>query len=84
MIWLVAPSIPWLGRLPGDIAVERPNVGFYFPVVTCILLRLLLTGALWRVRYFTDFGDELHPNAEGAEIIAEQVYAVLSSVCGPA
>ena len=24
-IWLLAPHIPWLGRLPGDIAVERPN-----------------------------------------------------------
>ena len=31
-----------------------------------------------------DFGDELHPNAEGAKIIAEQVYAVLSSVCASA
>jgi hypothetical protein len=27
--WLVAPHIPWLGRLPGDIAVERPNFRFY-------------------------------------------------------
>ena len=30
------------------------------------------------------FGDNLHPNAEGAKIIAEQVFAVLSSVCDPA
>ena len=51
-IWLLTPYIPWLGRLPGDIAVERPNFRFYFPVVTCVLLSLLLTGILWLVRFF--------------------------------
>ena len=51
-IWLLAPHIPWLGKLPGDIAVERPNFRFYFPVVTCIVLSLLLTGILWLVRHF--------------------------------
>ncbi len=33
----------WLGRLPGDIRVEKGNVGFYFPIVTCIILSLGLT-----------------------------------------
>ena len=51
-IWLLVPHIPWLGRLPGDIAVERPNFRFYFPVVTCIVLSLLLTAILWLVRFF--------------------------------
>ncbi len=51
-IWLLAPHIPWLGRLPGDIAIERPNFRFYFPVVTCIALSLLLTAVLWLVRFF--------------------------------
>jgi len=32
-----------LGRLPGDIRVEGKNGGFYFPVVTCILISLILT-----------------------------------------
>ena len=32
-----------LGRLPGDIVYRGKNVTFYFPVVTCILLSLLLT-----------------------------------------
>ncbi len=50
--WLVAPHIPWLGRLPGDIAVERPNLRFYFPVVTCVLLSLVLTGILGLVQFF--------------------------------
>jgi hypothetical protein len=33
----------WLGRLPGDIHVERGGWGFYFPIVTCILISLVLT-----------------------------------------
>ncbi|MEA2903484.1 MAG: hypothetical protein QOG83_957 [Alphaproteobacteria bacterium] len=36
-----------LGRLPGDIVVERKNVTFYFPLMTCIILSLLLSAALW-------------------------------------
>lgn len=36
-------KIPWLGRLPGDIHVEKENFSFYFPVVTCILLSVILT-----------------------------------------
>jgi len=35
--------IPYLGKLPGDISVDRGNVHFYFPVVTCLLLSLVLT-----------------------------------------
>ena len=32
-----------LGRLPGDIIIERDNVTFYFPLVTCLLLSLLFS-----------------------------------------
>jgi hypothetical protein len=32
-----------LGRLPGDLVVRRGNSTFYFPIVTCLLLSLLLT-----------------------------------------
>jgi hypothetical protein len=39
-----------LGRLPGDIVVERNNFTFYFPIVTSILLSLLLSGLLWLLR----------------------------------
>ncbi|MBA2243305.1 MAG: DUF2905 domain-containing protein [Chthoniobacterales bacterium] len=31
----------WLGRLPGDIRVERGNSAFYFPIVTCIIISIL-------------------------------------------
>jgi len=33
----------WLGRLPGDIRIERGNTAFYFPIVTCIILSILLS-----------------------------------------
>jgi thiamine transporter ThiT len=33
----------WLGRLPGDIRIERGNSAFYFPIITCIILSILLS-----------------------------------------
>jgi hypothetical protein len=33
----------WLGRLPGDIRIERENSAFYFPIVTCIILSIVLS-----------------------------------------
>ncbi len=35
--------IPYLGKLPGDISVDRGNVHFYFPIVTGLVLSLVLT-----------------------------------------
>ena len=32
-----------LGRLPGDIVIERGNVRFYFPIVTCIVISIVLS-----------------------------------------
>lgn len=36
-----------IGRLPGDIVVERPHFRFYFPLATSLLVSLLLTGLFW-------------------------------------
>ena len=41
-----------LGRLPGDIVYRGKNSTFYFPIVTCILLSLLLTLVLWLFNRF--------------------------------
>jgi hypothetical protein len=38
-----------LGRLPGDIMIERKNITLYFPVATCLLISLLLSVVLWVV-----------------------------------
>jgi len=53
-IVLVAAGLLWpylarlgLGRLPGDIAIRGEHGGFYFPIVTCILVSLVLTLIFW-------------------------------------
>ena len=38
-----------LGRLPGDIVIERENMTFYFPLMTCLLLSMLLSLVFWVV-----------------------------------
>jgi hypothetical protein len=40
---IFSPKIPWLGRLPGDILIKRGSATFYFPIVTCIILSVVLT-----------------------------------------
>lgn len=41
-----------LGRLPGDIVYQGRNGSFYFPVVTCILLSVVLSLLMWVVNHF--------------------------------
>ena len=36
-----------LGRLPGDIVIERGNVRLYFPIVTCLIVSAVLSFFLW-------------------------------------
>ena len=36
-------KVPWLGRLPGDIHIQRGTWTFYFPVVTCLAVSVVLT-----------------------------------------
>lgn len=43
----LAGKIPGLGRLPGDIIVQRKNFTFYFPLATSILISLVLTLLFW-------------------------------------
>ncbi|MGO9401478.1 MAG: DUF2905 domain-containing protein [Xanthobacteraceae bacterium] len=43
---------PWLariglGRLPGDILIQRGGTTFYFPLVTCIVISIVLSAAFW-------------------------------------
>ncbi|HHT9127021.1 MAG TPA: DUF2905 domain-containing protein [Candidatus Brocadiia bacterium] len=40
-------GIPFIGRLPGDIVIERKNFSFYFPVVTCIIISAILSIIFW-------------------------------------
>jgi len=50
LIWVFAPTLPKLGRLPGDIVIERGNSRFYFPIVTCIVISVVLSLVTWLVR----------------------------------
>ena len=50
LVWLGGKMNLPLGRLPGDIRVDRPNFKFYFPLTTCLLISVLLTLILWLLR----------------------------------
>ncbi len=43
VVLILAGRVPWLGRLPGDIHVQRGNWSFYFPLTTSILISVILT-----------------------------------------
>ena len=43
LIYFLHDKLRWIGRLPGDIRVEKENFRFYFPITTMILASLLLT-----------------------------------------
>ena len=49
LLWL-GVGRGWLGKLPGDIEVNRGNFRFYFPLATCLLISLVLTLIMWLVR----------------------------------
>ena len=41
------PSVPLLGKLPGDVRIERPGFRLYFPFTTCAIVSLILSAAFW-------------------------------------
>jgi len=53
--------IPFLGKFPGDIMIERGNFKLYFPVITCIVLSILLSLMLYLInRWKIDRADVQH------------------------
>ena len=49
LLLYVIPHAPWLGRLPGDIKVERPGFRFYAPLTTSIIISVVLSLVFWLV-----------------------------------
>jgi len=47
VVLMLAGRVPWLGRLPGDISIQRGNWSFYFPIVTSLVVSVLLTLLFW-------------------------------------
>jgi len=57
VVIVVAGLILWkfggfgpLGKLPGDISVQRENFSFSFPIVTCLVISAVLTLVMWLLR----------------------------------
>ena len=49
LVLMLMGRVPWLGRLPGDISVQRGNWSFYFPLTTSILISVLLSVLLYLI-----------------------------------
>ncbi|WP_018617695.1 DUF2905 domain-containing protein [Spirosoma luteum] len=53
VVYFFGDKLSWLGRLPGDIRIEGKNgSGFYFPIVTCIIVSILLNLIIVLIRRF--------------------------------
>ena len=46
---VLVDKLPWLGRLPGDIYIERPSFTFFFPITTSVLVSVILSLVLYIV-----------------------------------
>jgi DUF2905 family protein len=54
LLILIGLLWPWLtrlglGRLPGDIVVQHGNVTFYFPILSCIIISVVLSLVMWLI-----------------------------------
>jgi hypothetical protein len=52
LVWLAVGRFIPIGRLPGDIVVEKEHFRFYFPIVTCIVISVVLTLIGYVIRLF--------------------------------
>jgi hypothetical protein len=52
LIYFLNDKLHWIGRLPGDIRVERENFRFYFPIVTMIVISVVLTIVINLIKKF--------------------------------
>jgi len=47
ILFMAIDKIPLLGKLPGDIRIQRENFSFYFPITTCVLISAVLSLIFW-------------------------------------
>jgi hypothetical protein len=52
VLWSIGGKWIPFGKLPGDIVVEKENVTFYFPIVTCIVVSVVLSFIMYVIRSF--------------------------------
>ena len=53
IVYFFHDKLHWIGRLPGDIRIEKENFRFYFPITTMILLSIVVTGIVWVIKRIT-------------------------------
>ncbi|MDE2216809.1 MAG: DUF2905 domain-containing protein [Planctomycetota bacterium] len=46
-LFMLGEKIPFIGRLPGDIAIQKKNFSFYFPITTSIVISIILSLIMW-------------------------------------
>jgi hypothetical protein len=51
-VYFFGNKLNWFGNLPGDIKIEGEKGRFYFPVVTCIIVSVVLSLIFWLIRKF--------------------------------
>ncbi len=49
-LFVIGGKIPFIGRLPGDIAIQKKNFSFYFPITTCIIISIIFSLIMWLFR----------------------------------
>ncbi|MFT3749725.1 MAG: DUF2905 domain-containing protein [Agriterribacter sp.] len=50
IIYFFYDKLHWIGRLPGDIRIEKENFRFYFPITTMIIFSIIISGILWLIK----------------------------------
>jgi uncharacterized membrane protein len=50
IIYFAGDRLNWLGRLPGDIRIEKGNTRIFFPITTMIIISILLSVIMWIIR----------------------------------
>jgi len=50
LLFTFGEKIPYLGKLPGDIYIRKENFHFYFPIVSCTLISVILTIIFWIIK----------------------------------
>jgi len=53
LLFYFSDNIPMIGKMPGDIRIERENFTFYFPVATSILLSVVISVVIYLIRRFS-------------------------------
>ncbi len=46
-VFIIGNKLPFIGKLPGDIVIERRNFNFYFPITTCIIVSIIMSLIFW-------------------------------------